>query len=79
MYAWLNQTGTPGITATVQWEAATGTDVGIGVKALIPYDTWNIIKNGSFDSQTGLVTYQSTSYRFRFETVSGEATMEPYG
>ncbi len=78
MLAWLNQTGNPGITATVQWEAAKATDVGIAVPAVVPYESWNIIKNGSFNSQTGLVTYQNKSYSFRFESVSGVATMAPY-
>lgn len=78
VFAWLNQTGTPGITATVQWEAGTSSDVGSAVPAAIPYESWNIIKNGSYDGQTGLVTYNNKSYRFAFGMVSGTPTMSPY-
>lgn len=76
--AWLNQTGTPTKKATVQWEAGKTADADSAVPATITKSTFDIIKNGSWDSQSGLVTYASKSYRFRFAVVSGEAHMEPY-
>jgi hypothetical protein len=79
VFGWLNQTGTPTMTATVQWEAGTSTDLGDAVPATIEYGSWNIIKNGSYDQQTGLVTYNQVAYRFSFEMVQGTATMAAYG
>lgn len=78
VFGWLNQTGTPTQQATVQWEAGTSSDLGNAVAAAVPEETWAIIKNGSFDEETGLVTYKNESYRFRFEIVQGTATMEPH-
>lgn len=78
VFAWLNQTGNPGITATVQWEAGTSSDVDSAVPAAITYESWNIIKNGSYDGQTGLVTYNNKSYRFELKMVSSTPTMAPY-
>ncbi len=75
---WLNATGTPGLTATVQWEAGTATDLGSSVPATIPQAAFDIIKNGSWDSQTGLVSYGGKSYRFQFKMVSGVAQMAAY-
>lgn len=78
VFGWLNQKDAPTITAVVQWEAGNANELGIAVAASVPYETWDIIKNGSYDSQTGLVTHDKKSYRFRFEVVSGVATMQPY-
>lgn len=78
VYAWLNQTGTPSTTATVQWEAGTANDLKDAVPAAIPQGSHTIIANGTYDAQTGLVTYNGKSYRFRFEMVSGTATMQAY-
>lgn len=77
VYGWLNQTGTPGITATVQWEAGTSADLDNAVPATIAYDTWNVVQNGSYDGQTGLVIYNNVSYRFIFKMVNGSPTMAP--
>lgn len=78
VYAWLNQTGTPTITATVQWEAGDDDDVGNAVPATVSYNAWDLIKNGTFDLQTGLVSYQGKSYRFQFEMDNGTPSMKPY-
>jgi len=75
---WLNETGTPGITTTVQWEAGTAADLGNAVPAAIPQASFDIIKNGTLDSQTGLVAYGGKSYRFQFKMVSGVAQMAAY-
>ena len=75
---WLNETGNPGITTTVQWEAGTATDVGDAVPGAIPQESFDIIKNGSLDQQTGLVTHKGLTYRFQFKAVSGVAQMAAY-
>lgn len=75
VYGWLNQDGSAGQSATVEWEAGTSTDLGAAVPAAVPYATWNIIDQGTFDSQTGRVTYSGTSYTFVFKMKSGVATM----
>lgn len=78
VYGWLNQTGTPGQNATVYWEVGSATDAGVAVRATIPQLVHTIAVNGTWDQQTGRVSYGGKSYAFRFEVVSGAATMEPY-
>lgn len=76
--AWLNQTGTPVITTTVQWEAGTASDLGNAVPAAIPQLSFDIIKSGTLDSQTGVVAYGGKSYRFQFRMASGVAQMAAF-
>jgi hypothetical protein len=76
--AWLNMTGTPAITCTVQWEASKETDLGIAVGAHVPHATWNIVKNGDYDDKSGLVEYEKKTYRFAFVMDGGQPTMVAY-
>lgn len=79
VYAWLTQTNTPTTTVTVQWEVGTATTAGsVLVLAVITQTTHDIVKNGSHNANTGIVTYGGTGYRFRFErNGSGVPTMAP--
>lgn len=76
--AWLNQTGTPGLTATVQWDAGTSSQAGTAVDAVISSESFTIIDGGTYDSNTGLMTYQNKTYRFALQKVSGVVTMAAY-
>lgn len=64
---WLNQAGTPAVVNPVSWEAGTTSSAGSSVQATILSATFTIIKDGTYDQGTGLVSYQGKSYRFSFK------------
>lgn len=76
VYAWLGQTGNPGLSATVEWAA--GADPGVGgcVKAVIGQTELDTIKNGTYDSQSGIVTYGGKNYSFRYEAGANGGVMK---
>lgn len=73
--AWLNQNGTPAISNPVVWEVGTTSQAGTSVQAKITQNTYDTIKNGTYDANTGLVTYLGKSYRFSFAVSGGVASM----
>lgn len=73
--AWLNQNGTPAISNPVIWEAGTTAQAGTSVQAKIPKSTYDTVTNGTYDANTGLVTYLGKTYRFSFATSGGVASM----
>jgi hypothetical protein len=75
--AWLNQNGTPAISNPVVWETGTTSQAGTSVQSKITQNTYDIIKNGSYDSNSGLVTYVGKTYRFAFAMSGGLASMLP--
>lgn len=76
VYAWLGQTGTPGLTATVEWDAGPDPGVGKCVRAVIGQAEWDTIKNGTWNSNTGVVTYQNVLYTFSFEAGTDAPVMK---
>lgn len=79
VFAWLNQTGTPGKTATVYWEFGTAAEAGsLAVLAVVTQSTYDIIKNGTYSSSTGLVTHLGDEYGFRYEMSAGSPSMKPF-
>ncbi len=73
--AWLNQDGTPGITNPVRWEVGTTSSAGTAVQVAIPTATFTIIKNGTHNQTTGIVTYSGKNYGFSFQTSGGVPSM----
>jgi len=73
--AWLNQDGTPAITNPVRWEVGTTSSAGTSVQAKIVSGTFTIIKNGSYNQQTGIVSYSGKNYRFAFYMSGGVPSM----
>lgn len=79
VYAWLNQTGSPGKTATVYWEVGTAAEAGsLAVLATITQNACTIIKGGTYDQGSGLITYGGNEYSFRYEMDSGTLFMKSY-
>ncbi len=75
--AWLNQNGTPAISDPVIWEVGTTSQAGTSVQAKITQTSYDIIKNGTYDANSGLVTYLGKTYRFSFAMNGGVASMLP--
>lgn len=80
IFVWLNilPSSTIGKTVEVYWEVGTAAQAGQAVRATIPQDAFDIIKNGTYDPGTGLIAHQGEDYSFRFEMISGVASMKPY-
>lgn len=73
--AWLNQSGAYGIDDPVRWEVGTTTSAGTSVQATIPNASFTIVKNGTYNSNTGLVSYSGKNYRFAFAMSGGVPQM----
>lgn len=79
VFAWLNQTGSPGKTATVYWEVGTAAEAGaLAMLANITEEACTIIKSGTHDQDSGLVAYGGYEYCFRYEVGSGTLWMKPH-
>lgn len=79
VYAWLNQTGSPGKTATVYWEVGTAADAGnLAMLAIITEEACTIIKSGTYDQSSGLMAHGGYEYCFRYEMDSDILYMKPY-
>jgi hypothetical protein len=50
-----------------QWFYGTDTEGGINPRADIPSNTYTIIKNGTYNSGSGTVSYGGSNYKFRLE------------
>jgi hypothetical protein len=61
----LSQISSSGFGMTTEWLASVAADYGSAVTVIIPQTTYDIVKNGSFNSQTGQVTYSSVTYNFQ--------------
>ncbi len=73
--AWLNQSGAYAIDDPVRWEVGATSTAGASVQATIPNGTFTIVKNGTYNQTTGLVTYSGKSYRFVFAMSGGSPQM----
>jgi hypothetical protein len=60
----LHQVSASGFGVTVEWLASVAADYGAAVTVVIPQATYDIVKNGTFNSQTGVVTHGGKNYIF---------------
>ncbi len=73
--AWLNQSGSTAVTNPVVWEVGTTSQASSSVQATVVQTTYNIVKNGTYNQATGLVSYNGSNYKFAFVVSGGVASM----